>query len=52
MFSDITNTTKNIQSKSKEYISNPSVNADELEHYLFNIFEKELNTPDSVLLSS
>ena len=51
MLENITNKTNNIQSKSKEYISNPSVNADELEHYLFNIFEKELNTPDSVLLS-
>ncbi len=33
------------------YTSMPSALCDEIEHYLFNIFEKELNTPNSVLLS-
>ena len=51
MLDNITNTTNNIKLKSQEYTSDPSVNADELEHYLFNIFERELNTPNSVLLS-
>jgi len=51
MFQDITNTTNIVKSKSREYVSNPSVDTDALEHYLFNIFERELNTPNSVLLS-
>ena len=51
MFQDITNTTNIVKSKSEEYVSNPSVDTDALEHYLFNIFERELNTPNSVLLS-
>lgn len=51
MLQDIINTTNRIELKSQKYISSPSVDTDELEHYLFNIFEKELNTPNSVLLS-
>lgn len=34
-----------------QYISKTSDLADAIENYLFNIFEKELNTPNSVLLS-
>lgn len=34
-----------------QYITKPASLSDEVEHYLFNIFEKELNTPESVLLS-
>lgn len=34
-----------------QYISKTSELTDALENYLFNIFEKELNTPNSVLLS-
>lgn len=34
-----------------QYISKTSELSDVLENYLFNIFEKELNTPNSVLLS-
>ena len=50
MIQNIVTKTSNKSGKS-QYISYPSVNCDELEHYLFNIFEKELNTPNSVLLS-
>ncbi|MCQ2754335.1 MAG: hypothetical protein MJ231_04715 [bacterium] len=47
------NLTDNLINKSKEsqYITSPSSESDRLEHYLFNIFEKEVNTPDSVVLS-
>ena len=34
-----------------QYITKASEMSDVLENYLFNIFEKELNTPNSVLLS-
>ena len=51
MIENITNTTDSTKLKVQEYTSKPSAMADELEHYLFNIFEKELNTPNSVLLS-
>ena len=34
-----------------QYVSKTSSLCEEVEHYLFNIFEKELNTPNSVLLS-
>ncbi len=49
MLQNITNTHK-ITNKA-QYISNPSELSDVIENYLFNIFEKELNTPNSVLLS-
>ena len=39
------------KTNSTEYISKSSEVSDVLEDYLFNIFEKELNTPNSVLLS-
>lgn len=42
--------TTNITTES-QYVTNPSVICDKLESYLNNIFEKELNTPNSVLLS-
>ena len=51
MLENITNITNSIKRKSQEYVSFPSVDTDALEHYLFNIFERELNTPNSVLLS-
>ena len=51
MLENITNTTNTKETKSQNFVTKPSANTDELEHYLFNIFEKELNTPDSVLLS-
>jgi len=38
-------------SNDTKYISKTSDSSDVLENYLFNIFEKELNTPNSVLLS-
>ena len=47
------NTTETIQNKTLEsqYITKPTTVCDELEVYLNRIFEKEMNTPDSVLLS-
>ena len=33
-----------------QYITKPEIKCDELELYLGRIFEKELNTPNSVLL--
>lgn len=44
------NTSKTNEINTKR-MSMPASVCDEVEHYLFNIFEKELNTPDSVLLS-
>ena len=36
---DITNTTNIVKSKSREYVSNPSVDTDALEHYLFKLIK-------------
>ena len=41
----------NLKSDKSQYTTMPLSLCDEVEHYLFNIFEKELNTPNSVLLS-
>lgn len=49
MLQDILNIKKN--ANNTQYISKTSEFADALENYLFNIFEKELNEPNSVLLS-
>ena len=49
MLQNIVNKINN--SNNKQYISKTSELTDALESYLFNIFEKELNTPNSVLLS-
>ena len=49
MLQNITNV-KNNTNKS-QYITKQSEISDMLENYLFKIFEKELNTPNSVLLS-
>ena len=49
MYTNIANTVKsNINAK---YATSPVKVSEKIEHYLFNIFEKELNTPNSVLLS-
>jgi len=45
-----TNTIKNTTTNS-QYITKPTISCDELEVYLTRVFEKELNTPNSVLLS-
>ena len=42
--------TSNGITESPQYISKPTNICDELEKYLQNVFEKELHTPDSVLL--
>ena len=49
MLQNILNNIKN--TNESQYISKTSELSDALENYLFNIFEKELNTPNSVLLS-
>ncbi len=38
-------------STNSQYISNPNKLCDEIEHYLYQVFERELNTQNSVLLS-
>ena len=50
MIQNVLNTAIN-KSTDAKYITKPSHVCEELEHYLYNIFEKELNTPDSVLLA-
>ena len=50
MIQNIINTIKN-KSAESQYISRPTEFCDELENYLTKIFEKELSTPDSVLLA-
>lgn len=49
MLQNVINSTLN--NKSTEYVSKPTNAFDRIEHYLYQIFEKELNTPDSVLLA-
>ena len=50
MLQDIININK-VNTNETQYTSKPSEVSDVLEDYLFKIFEKELNTPNSVLLS-
>lgn len=50
MLQNITNIDKTTTSNT-QYISKPSEASDVIENYLFNIFEKELNEKNSVLLS-
>ena len=49
MIQNAINTLSNIPTES-QYITKPNRNCDDLELYLERVFEKELNTPDSVLL--
>ena len=49
MLQDILN--KSGITNKNQYMTKTSEVSDVLENYLFNIFEKELNTPNSVLLS-
>lgn len=51
MLQNIFNSNKEKTNSDNKHMSAPSSLCDEVEHYLFNIFEKELNTPNSVLLS-
>ena len=50
MLQNVINKTLNKPIES-QYITQPTNICDELENYLSKIFEKELSTPDSVLLS-
>ena len=49
MIQNLLNTTNS--SINSQHVSNPMETCDKIENYLNNIFEKELNTSDSVLLS-
>ena len=50
MIQNIINTTEH-KSTESQYITRPTEICDELENYLTKVFDKELSTPNSVLLA-
>ncbi len=51
MIQNIIKSNSDISTKSQNYITQPTTLCDEIEHYLFDIFEKEVLAEDSVLVS-